>query len=463
MKTKKLYEEDVYKNTCFSRVLSAEADGGKLYLTFDQTIFFPTGGGQSCDTGTISLADGSNTLNIIDVEEFDAKSDAKSTTSPDGEADAGSACESGKAATGDIIHTADATGVDISRFAPGTEVLMEINWSRRFDNMQRHCGEHILSGAMYRLFGAVNRGFHMSDDFMVIDFELPRSGWNREKLCSIDPDDPNTLPDGEYQAPGRVNWAMAEEAELEANRVIWRNSPVTTQHFETRDEAERMPLRKHLAFDEDISIVTIGSLPRPDDCCPCCGTHPSAAGQVGMIKIYKIEPNKGMTRMYMEAGERAFRHAQRHFDDFYDIAVGMSAGTEDALLKFRKFQAKDDEMHDEIRILKQSLTVAEASALASAMEPCKAVEYRGMTSDDLFNIAKKLTGAIHDYVFLIDADHALAVACANTDAGYNAGKLIKEEARAYGGKGGGKPASAMVKFESMDALNAFISHVKASL
>lgn len=91
-------------------------------------------------------------------------------------------------------------------------------------------------------------------------------------------------------------------------------SSVITRHFDSRQEAENLPLRKALAFDEDITIVCVGAVENPADCVACCGTHPSTSGQVGMVKIYKVESNKGMSRIYFEAGQRAFRQYQEKFD-----------------------------------------------------------------------------------------------------------------------------------------------------
>ncbi|MGN0709866.1 MAG: alanine--tRNA ligase-related protein [Anaerovoracaceae bacterium] len=414
MNTQKLYQDDVYKNECSAVVRSAGKKNGKSVFTFDKTIFFPTGGGQSCDTGVIKNTAGSE-LRIIDVTEEN----------------------------GEIIHTADG---DVEGFDEGTAVEMKIDWDRRFDNMQRHCGEHIVSGAFYRLFGAVNRGFHMGSDSMVIDFELPRGKWDREALRETD--EPSDVT--------RITWAMAIEAEREANRVIWADAPVTASRFDTREEAEKMPLRKHLAFDEDISIVTIGSLPRPFDCCPCCGTHPSSSGQVGMIKIYKIEPDKGYSRMFMEAGRRAFLRAEKNYDDLYDIALALSSGTDDASEKMRKYMEKSEETHDRLYQLKQQIFRREADDIISSMSPCLVKRWNGVTRDDLFSIAKKLDGHVDNYVFLVDDDNFQVVVCASGKDGSDAGKLVKSKAAAFSGRGGGKPSQAMVKFPSKGDMDNFL-------
>jgi len=226
MNTRKLYQEDVYLRHGSGTIVEILQENDKVLIGLDQTIFFPTGGGQSCDRGT--LAD----LQVVNVYE-----------------------------TSDmILHQVMG---DADRLSIGDTVELHIDWDHRFDNMQRHCGEHILSGKFYELYGGVNRGFHMGEDYMTIDISLE--------------DDPS------YD---RITWEMAKEAELRTNQAIWQNLPVITRHFDDRREAENLPLRKKLAFDEDITIVCVGAIENPADCVACCGTHPSTSGQVGMVKLY---------------------------------------------------------------------------------------------------------------------------------------------------------------------------------
>lgn len=271
MYTKRLYQEDVYLKEADVQVSDIVTRDGQVFLIFDQTVFFPTGGGQSCDTGTVDQ------FHIIDVFEEEDQ----------------------------VLHRLEEKECKLSI---GDKVHISIDWERRFDNMQRHCGEHILSGKFYELYGGVNRGFHMGEDYMTIDISLE--------------DDP---------AFDKISWEMAKEAELRTNQAIWANLPVITRHFDNRKEAENLPLRKALAFDEDITIVCVGDVENPADCVACCGTHPSTAGQVGMVKIYKVENNKGMFRIYFEAGQRAFSRYQRQHDTITALENSLSAGGDDLL------------------------------------------------------------------------------------------------------------------------------------
>lgn len=180
MKTDRLFKENVYLRETDACVTGVYEEKGKTLVTLDRTIFFPAGGGQSCDLGTIAG------YQVKDVFEKDD----------------------------DIFHHVICDPCDLME---GSHVELIIDWDRRFDNMQRHCGEHILSGIFYREYGGVNRGFHMGDQYMTIDISLE--------------DDPSFT---------EVTWDMALHAELETNKVIWQDLPVVSRHFETKKRS-RMP------------------------------------------------------------------------------------------------------------------------------------------------------------------------------------------------------------------------------
>ena len=419
MKTTKLYENNAYLRSCEGVVTLArdehpsDNESEQMYtVSFDQTVFFPEGGGQSSDIGTAVTADApEHAYKVTDVQIED----------------------------GVVYHTL--TG-DAPCPCPGDRMILTIDWDHRFDNMQRHLGEHILSGAFYRLYGAVNKGFHMGDDYIMIDLAFDKDA--EEKPGSFRYD--------------RVTWEMAEKAELEANRVIWKDAPVTRQHFDTREEAEKLPLRKKLAFDRDISVITVGDPDDPDDCVYCCGTHPSSAGQVGLIKIYKIEPNRGMSRIYLECGERAFRHYQKRHDDLYDISCDISAGFDDVKVKFDKLQEKTQALHDRIYALTQKTVRQEAEALAGSENDILVKYYDDLSTEDILQIVKRLDKMDRGKGLLILVSAASNTAILSSTE-VDCGKIIKENAPAFSGKGGGKPSMARVMFGSADDLKGFINAV----
>ena len=400
MNTKRLFKEDVYLQETTAHITDIIKEKDKVLITLDQTIFFPTGGGQSCDKGTLAG------FQVVDVYEIPEE----------------------------IYHQVDG---DISKLQIGDEVALKLDWPHRFDNMQRHCGEHILSGKFYELYGGVNRGFHMGDDYMTIDIALE--------------DDP---------AYDKITWEMAKEAELRTNMVIWENLPVITRHFEDRTEAENLPLRKKLAFDEDITIVCVGSIENPADCVACCGTHPATAGQVGLVKLYKVESNKGMFRIYFEAGQRAFRQYQERFDVMTTLENKLSAGTADLLDKYQAQQEKTKEVRNELYHLKKWVVSKEIDEIKENMCPAFVRYYDKLSINDLLDIGKELKGTIPTVAFLVHQPSNTVLLF--TDK-HDAGKLVKENADIYGGKGGGNKNSARAIFAKAEYVDTFIDLIEKHL
>lgn len=399
--TVKLYQQDVYLKECRARVLRVEGDLAIL----DQTVFFPTGGGQSCDTGTI---DGRPVTEVFEKEDL-------------------------------VYHRLD----QVTGLSPGQEAICSINWEHRFDNMQRHCGEHILSGICYRLFGGVNRGFHMGQDYMTIDISLE--------------EDPSVK---------EITWEMAKEAELRTNEVIWSNAPVTTRHFETRQEAEKMPLRKALAIDEEISIVCVGDVNDAADCVACCGTHPSTAGQVGLVKLYKVEHYKGMFRIYFEAGKRALLDYEKKHDLVTILGNRFSAGADDLMDKIRSREEKNKAVKNELHTLRQSVIQSRIGEIRSRLAdlqqktPSEATssiliyEYGDMKTEDILNIGKPLIQELSKLLVLVSSRDNTALLFSNGTV--DCGKLVKENASIYNGKGGGKATSARAIFPKREGLDTFL-------
>ncbi|WP_419026589.1 alanyl-tRNA editing protein [Emergencia sp.] len=400
MNTIRRFKEDVYLKECTAKITGLSDKDGHLHITLDQTIFFPTGGGQSCDIGTIA------NLPIIDVYET----------------------------ADDIFHVTDqkAHGLSI-----GDEVAITIDWPHRFDNMQRHCGEHILSGIFYALFGGVNRGFHMGEEYMTIDISL-------EEKPEFD----------------KISWEMAKEVEFHANQAIWSNLPVITRHFDKREDAENLPLRKALAFDEDITIVCVGDASNPADCVACCGTHPSTAGQVGMLKIYKVESNKGMFRIYFEAGQRAFRQYQAHFDVLTTLENKLSAGSSDLLAKYEAQQEKNKEIRNQLYHLKKSVIAREISDIKSSITPAFVKKYDKLSINDILDIGKELKGLIPTIAFLVHEPSNTVLLFSDQ---YDCNKLVKENADIYGGKGGGNKNSARAIFSKAEYVDTFIDLIEKHL
>ena len=421
MKTQRLFKEDVYMKEAEALITSlTEAKGGHTAVTLDKTIFFPTGGGQSCDKGTIAG------FQVLDVYE-DEKAE-------------------------DIIHVLACSPSDIEGLTVYKEhgsVQLQLDWEQRFDNMQRHCGEHILSGMFYREFGGVNRGFHMGEQYMTIDISL------------------EAMP--EFTT---ITWEMAKHAEKCANEAIWQNQPVITRHFDTKKEAENLPLRKALALERDITIVCVGSVENPADCVACCGTHPSTAGQVGLIKIFKVESNKGMFRIYFEAGKRAFLKYQNELDTLTTLANSLSAGTDDVLSKYHAQVEKNKETRNRLHFLKKEVIMRETADIAAEIAAASASgpsasgsalvrHYHILSLDDLTVLAREISPHVKKIAFLVHEPSCTVLLV--SDGSVDCGKLVKDNARIYGGKGGGSKTTARAIFTKDEYADTFIDLIEKHL
>lgn len=424
MMTTKLYQIDTYLKEWDARILAAKpsADGDYL-IQLDQTAFFPEGGGQGADHGQLRLigSDSEAVFSVIDVQE-------------DGDLIWHTVCLPDPA-----DGSSEPTGELCTILSEGCKVHCILDWDRRFEHMQRHCGEHLLSGAFYRLFGGANHGFHMGQDYMTIDIAL------------------------EDQSP--VTLEMAHQAEMLANQAIWDDLPVSVSYFDTREKAEQLPLRKALAFDEAISIVTIGELSEtsdtePADCVACCGTHPSTTGQVGLIKIYKVEKYKDMTRIYCDAGRKALTDYQRKHEILTNEANRYSASVEEFPEKLRIQEEKMNAVRNELYHLKKAYIEAEKEKLDAVLgdidqsgskTPVILYPLLHLSMDDAFTMAKSYMGNIragktHPLLLLYVPTQTSCVLV--SDGTVHCGKLVKEYASFYQGKGGGNDVSARAIFTS---------------
>lgn len=450
MMTTKLYQIDTYLKEWDAHILaakpapevpkdsakqpaggSADASPQTCYLIqLDQTAFFPEGGGQGADHGQLRLIDSDSeaVFSVIDVQE-------------DGDLIWHTVCLPDPA-----DGSSEPTGELCTILSEGCKVHCILDWDRRFEHMQRHCGEHLLSGAFYRLFSGANHGFHMGQDYMTIDIAL------------------------EDQSP--VTPEMAHQAEMLANQAIWDDLPVSVSYFDTREKAEQLPLRKALAFDEAISIVTIGELSEtsdtePADCVACCGTHPSTTGQVGLIKIYKVEKYKDMTRIYCDAGRKALTDYQRKHEILTNEANRYSASVEEFPEKLRIQEEKMNAVRNELYHLKKTYIEAEKEKLDTVLgdidqsgskTPVILYPLLHLSMDDAFTMAKSYMGNIrasktHPLLLLYVPAQTSCVLV--SDGTVHCGKLVKEYASFYQGKGGGNDVSARAIFTSDEDARLF--------
>ena len=368
--TQKYYEADAYRREADAVILAAEPDGrggGKLAL--DGTVFYPEGGGQPADHGTLTLPDGAR-LTVTDVHEQG----------------------------GVIWHRVDALP---DTAAPGTAVTGRIDWAWRFDKMQQHTGEHILSGILHQMFGAENVGFHIGSDAVRMDTSVPISA---EGL---------------------------REAELAANRIVWQNVPVLIT-YPTREELARMTYRSKKEIEGQVRIVTIPGA----DVCACCGTHTAATGAVGQIKILAAENYKGGVRLSIVCGERALLAAQAMRQRQADIGALLSAKPSETAHAVHR-------VYDEYTALKfahfglcSELFDALAAQVAPGADALRIVP--GLDPDGLHRLAARLSEATTGLCAALTANEKGTGYCL-AQAGGDVRALTKALNTALNGRGGGKP------------------------
>ncbi len=246
--TEKLYNKDAYLSAFEARVLSVAAAKDGYLVEIEKTAFFPEGGGQGADRGTLGG------FSVLDVQERDGK----------------------------ILHLLSG--------APtvGETVHGEVDFSLRFERMQCHSGEHIVSGLLHRLIGAENVGFHLGD---VVTLDIDKV----------------------------VDRAMLDRVEDLANEAVFKNLPVEIL-YPAPEALASMTYRAKLELTENVRIVTIEGV----DACACCAPHVKRTGEIGLIKILEFEKHRGGTRIWMQAGVRALLDYREKYRNIAAIGAALS-------------------------------------------------------------------------------------------------------------------------------------------
>lgn len=403
MTTERIYRQNVYTKDLTCTVIETRSVDGKDLIVCDETIFFPTGGGQPCDTGWI------DDHVVTDVSD--------------------------ETLEGDVFHATDAPA---GTFQVGDTVSMKLDWKRRLTNMQRHLGEHILSGVFRELYGGNNKGFHMGTDFITIDIDTS----------------------------GRAITAdMLGAAERRANEIIQMDVPVKTTYFDNAEAASSMPVRKPVTAKGHISVVTVGDVSEPYDCCACCGTHPSSSGQVGLVRIYRSEPNKGMTRIFFDAGMPALERSRRDMLLLHSITDRYHAGKDDIIHKLDVMDERTSELRASVAALSNIVRDHELEIMPSYDIPkIYTREFDAVNTNELVKlgfamVAKSVKNGASDILIVLIHDPSNTALLFSSGA-IDCGALVKEHAFAHDGRGGGKKGNARAVFSKRGDLREFVGDIK---
>ena len=367
--TERLYYTDPYLTQFEARVLRVQPHAERRAAVLDRTAFYPTSGGQPFDTGRLGTA------TVVDVVDGD---------------------------DGVVLHVIDG---DV---APGL-VRGTIDWARRFDHMQQHTGQHLLSAAFERLLNARTESFHLGSGSSTIDLN---------RLVSI----------GEM-----------ESVEAEANRVVWDDRPIGIR-FADAAEAARLPLRKEPAREGMLRLIEV-----PDfDVSACGGTHVARTGAVGAIVIQSAERFRGGTRVEFLCGGRVVRGYRALRDT---VAAGVrliSVLPADLPAGIERLQGETKDAKRRLKDFQARLAAFEAEALAARAEPHGSIRvviagFEGWDQSGLKEIAAAIAARPGYAAVLFSAPPPFAVVIARAaDVPIDSAGILKRLLERFGGKGGGR-------------------------
>ena len=381
METKKLYYVNSHLSQFSGRVLCCTACDRGFQVILDQTAFYPEGGGQAADTGTLG------TVRVLDVRERG----------------------------GTIVHLCDGP-VTVGQTLEGT-----IDYNLRFDRMQQHSGEHIVSGLINRRWGFHNTGFHMGTESTTIDFD------------------------------GVIPAEALPELEHLANEAVWQDLEVSCS-VPAPEVLPTIPYRSKRALPWPVRIVEIPGY----DICACCGTHVARTGEIGIIKLLSVIPFRGGVRMEMACGNRALGILNRAYDQNRQVSQAFSAQWQETGEAARKMNDLLSQYKFRITALERQIFAATAAGYAGAGD---VVHFEA----GLDNVAvRELADAIAQV-----CGGTAAVFSGSDDAGYafclvsrtdDLRPLGKDLTRSLNGRGGGKPDCQQGRLQSpREAIAAFFS------
>ncbi len=373
--TVKLYDNDSFLWHFSARVLSCEPVEALWRVLLDQTAFFPEGGGQPADPGTLGG------ISVVDVQE-----------EPDG-----------------IAHYLSAP------LAPGETVQGVLDGAVRMRRMQNHTGEHILCGLAHRAYGYENVGFHLGEDAVTMDLS------------------------------GELTTEQIHALELEANRVVWQDVPVTAEY---PDPAllPSLTYRSKLDLTENVRLVTIAGY----DVCACCAPHVQHTGQVGMIKIVDAMRHRGGMRLTIQCGIDAYQDYVNRFEQVKSISNLLSAPKDEIVSAVERLLSERETLHRTIADRDRKLVAVHTQALSKTDGNLCVV---GQLDDldalrDLVNVGMERAGGVcaafsgsdeTGYRYIIGSRTVDLRACA------------REINAALHGKGGGKPSMIQGSCEASEA------------
>ncbi|GAS85138.1 alanyl-tRNA editing protein [Paenibacillus amylolyticus] len=388
--TQKIYYDSAYTREWHTTITGRVDKEDGIHVTLAETAFYPHGGGQPCDLGQIGG------IAVLDVNIED----------------------------GEVWHK-------LERAPEQTEVHCEIDWERRFDHMQQHTGQHLLSAITLKLTEAMTLSFHLGTEYDTIDVAAAELGADQ--------------------------WTAIEQ---EVNRQIYRNARINTS-WVTTEEAAQLPLVKQPTVTEDIRIVEIEGV----EYNACGGTHVSATGEIGIIKLLKTEKVKGGTRIYFKCGTRALNEFTSTQNVLNSIMVKLKTSKDELLERIEKMELEQKQLQTELNAVKTTNDAYYAEELLAARQGLVIAQvFEDKSLKDMQSLATKLTADHEGLVLFASISEAKVVLAQNGQPPeWACGPFFKGNLGAYQGKGGGSEKMAQAGFASSEDALAFYEFTKDQL
>ena len=361
METRKLYYENCHLQEFSATVTSCTQSEKGFWIALDATAFYPEGGGQAADTGSLGDA------RVLDVREQ----------------------------AGDVLHLCD------KALPVGSGVSGKIDFDARFDRMQQHTGEHIVSGIIHRMYGYHNVGFHMGADVVTIDFD------------------------------GMIPPEALEQIEKEANGAVWRNLPVKSW-YPTPEELPTVGYRTKKELPWPVRVVEVPGF----DTCACCGVHVAQTGEIGLIKLFSCVKFHQGVRIEMACGGKALNMLSRVYDQNRLVSQAFSA-------KLLETGAAAQRMNDALAQEKFRSTALERKLFGIIGESYagkgNVLHFEaGLAPNGVRELAEIIAGACGGIAAVLSGEEGSYQVCLACPGG-DVKTLGSEMAKTLDGRGGGKP------------------------
>lgn len=361
--TEKLYYMDSHMKKFEAQVLSCAYDGKDYKAVLDRTAFFPEGGGQYADTGYL------NDVRVTDAHERE----------------------------GIVYHTVK------TPLEPGIKVVGKLDWEQRFERMQQHSGEHLISGLVKQRFGYDNVGFHLGQDYCTLDFN------------------------------GSITKEQLRKIEKDANEGVFRNLDIQVT-YPSKDELKTMEYRSKIEIEGQVRIISVPGY----DVCACCAPHMGTTGEIGLIKIVSMIKYKGGVRMNMLCGFRALQDYNQKEESVKGISEALCAKETEVVEAVEHLKSEQGLLREKYSVQQFQVLSYKALEIPLDEEIVKVfdTELSGNGPRELMNLLLERGAKV------------CAVFAGTDDLGYryvigsrteDVRELCKRLNEKFGGKGGGKP------------------------